>query len=134
MNNALKNVEVGWKVERVCDDAFLFRLERQCGGGELEQVDRGLISYNHLTLRRAEQGRDLVPNPSGRVPPALVPAANQVCAPFLFHSFFHAVNHESRQSPQRVSIKVDETWIIHDELLAIGCKWILLIKLSCKFT
>ena len=77
--------------------------------------------------------RSCLPMRDGRFPPAFVPAADEVRAPFFFHGFLHPLDDGFGYTSQRVAVEIDEVRVVDDELFAIGGERVLLIELLCKF-
>ncbi len=132
--DALQNVKVGGKVESIGDDAGLVGLQCECRGGELEEVDRDGIANESLSRRRADELTDLIPHPRGSVPPAFVPAADEVFAPLLIHNlarfFLCGFGHHAK----RVTIEVDQAWVGNDKRLFERGEFILFIELKGEIT
>jgi hypothetical protein len=59
-------------------------LKRECGCGEFEEIERDCIADKCLPFRRTDELTDLVTDALRRLPPAFVPAADEVIAPFFF--------------------------------------------------
>ncbi len=101
------------------------RLERQRGRGEFEEVERDRIADEGLTGRGADQSPDLVADALWRVPPALVPAADEVVSPFIFNNLFCSFLCSFGHTTEGVAVEVDEVGVGDDESLAVGGEGIL---------
>ncbi|MFN8387914.1 MAG: hypothetical protein U0X92_16055 [Anaerolineales bacterium] len=71
-----------------------------------------------MTRFRADEFADLVADAVRGFPPAFVPAADEVVAPFFVHNLFGAFRRGLGHSSQRVAVEVDEVGVGDDELVA----------------
>ena len=90
------------------------------GGGEFEEVAGYGVGDDHLTRLRADEFADLVADALRRVPPAFVPAADEVVAPLFFDNLFCSLLRDFGHHAQRVAVEVDEVGVGDDEALAVG--------------
>ena len=88
--NALQDIKIGWEIERVSDDPGSVRLQCDGGCGEFEEVDGGGVTDENLSRCGADELTDLLADSRRRIPPAFVPATDEVIAPFLVHDLFGA--------------------------------------------
>lgn len=134
LSHTLQNIQIGREVKLVGDDALAVGAQTERGGREFEQIHRNRVADDDLSLRRADETRDLLADADGRVPPAFVPAADQVAAPLVFDDGAGAFRRSLGETAKRIPVHVEQVGVSDDELLAEGGEFVLRVKLEGKGT
>ena len=109
LDQALGDIQVGWKVTPFGHNDTTIGTEPQSGAKRLEKVDAGRIRYDGFSRLGTDQRANLLTNANLQLHPSvLVPTTDQVTAPFDFHELLNSRRGCARHGPQRIAVEIDD--------------------------
>ena len=108
-HGAFDDVEVGREQFIFGNHHVAIGPQRDGGMDRLEEVDRCGVAYDCLTRSRPDQGSDAIAEPDRQVePPRVIPAPDEILAPFPFDGVAQNVCRGARHRSERISVEIDQ--------------------------
>jgi hypothetical protein len=104
------HVEIGRKIAVVGKDHPPGRVEFECCGQRLIDLDRQGVADHHGAFGRADQPADAVADVARLSHPAgAVPAPDELLSPFLGHHVTDPIGRRNGQGAERVAVQIDDS-------------------------